>query len=317
MTLQLPPLNTLRAFEAAARHLSFKRASEELFVTPSAISHQIRVLEELLGARLFLRQRNRLVLTEVGMSYVRRIADPITRISQATRDVISGREGDLVTVHSAASFGVKWLRPRLGAFLDQNPGLATRLNATTEMVDFSHSRADIAVVYGNAQPPGLHLEPLATEHVEPACSPGYLARAPALHRPGDLPRHRLIHANNIVTWKDWLAGHAVDAAKENEPERGLWFDRSHMAIDAAVDGLGVILESDLLIEAELAAGTLVRPLAHLELARSVPAYFLAMPPEHARVARVQRFRDWLRAAIPARNAVAGQRDIADRQAAQA
>jgi len=298
MTLRLPPLKALRAFEAAARQLSFKRAADELLVTPSAISHQVRLLENTLGVRLFVRQPHRLLLTETGMTYMRQIADSFGRIEEATRAIVAGREADLITVHSAASFAVKWLGPRVGTFLEGNPELMVRINATTEMVDFAHSSSDIAVLYGRSDLPGLNVEPLIVEHVEPACSPAYLAAAPELEAPGDLSRHRLIHANNLLTWKTWLSSHTVEGVNH---ARGLWFDRSHMAIDAAVDGLGVILESDILIENELSQGTLVRPLAGLSVAQSVRAYFLAMPPEHARLARVQCFCDWLRAAIPLAN----------------
>ena len=295
MRERLPPLKALLAFEAAARLGSFVQAAAELHVTPSAISHQIHTIEHFLGLKLFKRKAGRVSLTRTGNAYWRRIESALQTIADATAEIAPARKAEVVTVLSATSFAAKWLRPRLGAFLHTHPQLRIRLNTSTEPPDFSAAGFDVAICYGRPAAPGVTALPLVVENMMPLCSPA-LSRRLRLREPGDLAKATLIHSSNLTTWADWLR---QARAQNVKPDVGIWFDRSSMAIEAAAEGGGVILESDFLTSGERKAGTLTAPFTGPRV--QVLSYFLAFASENANREATRLFIDWVRASVPRQN----------------
>ncbi len=290
---RLPPLKALYAFEAACRLGSFAASAKELGVTPSAISHQIQQLETFLGVRLFQRQAGRANLTGPGRSYASEINTAFAVILNATRVVAPQSQAGHLVIAASPSFAAKWLQPRLSGFLDANPGVKVRVSTLTGHDGLEKERCDIAIVFGRPPVGKGQVSPLLVERLQPLCSPELAARL-HLRTPEDLVRATLIHSANALTWAGYLRtigksdlGHAQD----------LWLDRSTMAIEAAVAGLGVILESELLAEQELRDGRLVAPFMGDEFAVENESYFLVRPTGFRNSNHVRRFEEWLRALI--------------------
>lgn len=284
------PLRAIAVFHAAARAGSVSRAAQELGVTPSAVSQQIAALEVHLGTSLMVRAGRRVMLTEAGERYFEMIAENIDRISEATRNVRGHSSSRSLIVRATPSLSAKWLLPRLGRFLDANPDLDLRIDATSEPTDFSRESIDIEIRHGEGNWPGLFVESIAEERFLPVCAPALCA--PATLDPSDLPRYRLIHSvKSQVQWERWFAIAGVAAAAT---WRRVLFDRSHMAIDAAANGIGIALESDLMMWRELRDGILVCPLRHPPPA-SRATQWLVCPHDRLRRRRVRAFLDWVRA----------------------
>ena len=280
----LPPLNALRAFEAAARHGSFTRAAAELHVTQTAVSHQMRHLEAFLGLRLFLRLPRRLVLTPEGQAYARDLARVFERIADATRALDTRPRRELLAITSLPSFAARWLVPRLGAFTAAHPHIDLRLVATERPVDLARESVDVGIRFGYGRYPGLQVEKLMDDQLLPVCSPRLRRRARAL----DLRRLPLLHDDSPDGWRRWLR---AAGRTDVDPERGHVFTDASMMLQAAVDGEGVALARWTLAEVELAAGRLVRPFPG-----TLPcehAYYLVTAEAAADLPRVQSFRRWL------------------------
>lgn len=284
----LPPLNTIRVFEAAARLGSFKAAAAELFVTPSAVSHQIANLETALGVALFVRGRRGLSLTDVGEVYERSVRDALARLAQATADVRSGAATPTLTVVAAPSLAVKWLMPRLEDFLRRRPDLRVRVEAGADRHRLGD--ADVGIFYGAPTEQGLDVEPFIRDQMAVLCSPRLLENGPRLAGPADLAAHVLIHARNRVRWRDWLRNAGAGSLVVRQD---LTLERSTMAIDAAVRGVGVILESVFLTTDEIRAGHLVEPFGIDMRSAVADEYFLATRADAAPREPVQAFLDWL------------------------
>lgn len=307
MAYRLTPLGSLRAFEAAARHLSFKLAAEELNVTPAAISLQIKNLEDYLGVRLFVRLTRALAVTPQGEAMLPKIRAGFDCFAEAVDRARSGVEGRL-TVNAPPSFATRWLLPRLAGFTAAHPEVQLRLASSSESVDRrgrgrgptgenSDPRAadcELAIRYGTGHYPGYQVEPLLAPQWLPVCSPALLAAGPPLLTPADLARHVLIHDETIESegrqpgWRDWLA---AAGAGDIDCERGLRFNNAVLAVEAALDGQGVALALQPLVESDLAAGRLIEPFA-----LRVPspyAYYLVMRKAVATRAPVAAFRAWL------------------------
>jgi LysR family transcriptional regulator, glycine cleavage system transcriptional activator len=256
------PLSALRAFEAAARTGSFRTAADDLSLTPSAVSHAIRGLEQTLGAALFLREGRSVRLTGDGRALMRHVERGFGELQLGIGSV-SAQAPRLLRVHSAPSFAAQWLLPRLRRLLKEVEGLEVRLAASTDYVRFlPNDECDVDIVYGMPAPDlygaamhqNLIVLPLGTEVITPLCAP---ALAPDIRTPRDLLRHTLIESETKkVRWPAWFAanGHIAPGP------RGPRFDRSFLSLSAAADELGVALESTRLAERELASGRLVRPL---------------------------------------------------------
>ncbi|MDP6342862.1 MAG: transcriptional regulator GcvA [Alphaproteobacteria bacterium] len=284
---ELPPLNSLRVFEACARIGNFTRAAGELGLTQSAVSRQIQLLESRLNLQLFRRKGRRVHLTQEGQDYqvvVRRalemIADETQRLSRKPR-------ADTLVVSTVPSFAVKWLAPRLQRFQHANEDIDLRISTSYEHTDFDRDGVDVAVRYGAGGWSDLHVERLAEELVFPVCGPG-LAEREGLQQPADLLEMPLLHGEVTEGWSDWfrLAGVAVTTLPE-----GPRFKDSCALIQAAIDGQGVTLAQRSLVEADLREGRLMQPFP--TAIRSRHAYYLVCPPRALRRAKVAAFRDWV------------------------
>ena len=289
MKRSLPPLNGLRAFEAAARHMSFTDAAEELSVTQAAISHQVRGLEQRLGLKLFVRRNRSLLLSEAGQAYLPSVRAAFDQLNEATEKLLQKDKGGNLTVTTTSSFAVKWLVPRLGGFQRSHPEIDVRVSTGTSLVDFSREDVDIVIRYGRGQWPNLLAERLVSEDVMPVCAPSLLKGPNGLKKPVDLRRFNLLHIASFPDdWQVWLTAAGV---KGVDSSRGVSFDFALAAYQAAMDGLGVALGRNPLVEPDLKAGRLVVP---FEFKRSSDfAYYLVYPPEAIRRRKIKAFRDWI------------------------
>ncbi|MBN3788011.1 transcriptional regulator GcvA [Burkholderia sp. Ac-20353] len=284
-------LKSIQAFEAAARLSSFALAADELFVTPSAISHQIKLLEDQLSVRLFHRVHRAVILTDTGRQYAEEIGAAFARIDKATRDIGRVEKSDILTVHATPSIATQWLMPRLARFSALHPDIDVRLNASSAPVDLIKESVDIDIRYGarRLQPAGTMVLDLPLETIVPLCSPRLVNGEHPIRTVADLRHHALIHSEGcLVGWRDWMRLHRKVVL---DITRGPRFDRSFMAISAAVDGMGVCLESLLLVQRELEMGTLVAPLG-LEGLR-VNGYTLNLLKSRADLPKLRCFQDWL------------------------
>ncbi|KAK45289.1 transcriptional regulator GcvA [Caballeronia sp. LZ029] len=284
-------LKSIQAFEAAARLSSFSLAADELFVTPSAVSHQIKLLEEQLSVRLFHRMHRTVILTDSGRRYAEEIGAAFARIDKATRDIGRVAKSDILTLHSTPSFATQWLMPRLARFSALHPDIDLRLNASNDPVDLAREAVDIDLRYGarRLQPAGTMVLDLPTETIVPLCSPTLLEGEHPIRTVADLRHHTLIHSEGcLVGWRDFMRLHRKTPI---DISRGPRFDRSFMAISAATDGGGVCLESLLLVQRELETGRLVAPFGFDGL--KVNGYTLNLLKSCADLPKVRSFQDWL------------------------
>ena len=285
---RLPPLNGLRAFEAAARHLSFTRAAEELNVTQAAISHQVKALEARLGIQLFRRQNRRLFLTDEGQAYFPALRDALDQIDAATARLQARDRAGALTVSCMPSFAAAWLVRRLGRFRAAHPDIDVRIDPTERLVDFARDGADMAIRYGRGAWAGTEAVRFMTEDVFPMCSPALLDGPHPLREPADLGHHTLLHDDFQTDWRRWLLAAGVVGV---DPSRGPSFTDSSMVLQAAVDGQGIALGRSALAADDLAAGRLVQPFAF-----TLPiefAYYVIYPDSHGERPKIAAFRDWI------------------------
>ena len=288
MALRLPPMNTLRAFEAAARHLSFTQAAAELHVTQAAVSHQIKALEEALGVKLFRRLNRAIRLTEEGQDFVTEIRKALNHLAVAVEKLTSPEAGGPLTVSVLPSFASKWLVPRLGRFRQRHPEIDVRISPSNHLVDFRAGDVDVAIRYGRGDYPGLHSAWLMSEDIFPVCDPALLDGPHPLRKPGDLRHHTLVHDDAYVDWAMWLKAVGID---DLDPRPGPYFTDSAMVVQAAVEGQGVALARGALAADDLAAGRLVKP---FDIALPTDyAYYVVCPAPSADRPKIAAFRDWL------------------------
>jgi LysR family glycine cleavage system transcriptional activator len=283
----LPPLNALPSFEAAARHLSFSRAADELGVTHGAVSRAVRNLEDYLGAQLMIRATRSVRLTPIGASFAAEIRGVLEHLAAAT-SAATGQSSGIVSVSTIDSFAARWLMPRMFRFRRTHGDIDVRVATSERLADFVSDGIDIAIRCGGGQYPGLAAELLMKEDHFPVCSPKLLKGRFPLRTPADLARHTLLHDVFTVDWAIWLRSAGIDNV---DPQSGPRFLSSDHAIQAAVRGEGVVLGRSALILDELAAGRLMRP---FEL--SLPAgfaYYVVYPPRALQRPNVKAFRDWL------------------------
>jgi LysR family glycine cleavage system transcriptional activator len=294
MPLLLPSLNGLQVFEAAARHLSFTRAAAELNVTQTAVSHQIRRLEEQLGLRLFIRQNRTLTLTREAQGYLPAVRAAFLDLRGATERLLRGPRDDVLTVSTMVTVAAKWLVPRLARFQEANPGIEVRIATGTRLVDFRREEVDLAIRYGRGSWPGLRADWLMAEELFPVCAPALLAGANPIARPADLANHTLLHVEmGYDEWQLWLTAAGLPAAIATQ--RVMRFDDRLMALQAAIDGLGVAMGHAPLVETDIAAGRLVVPFDAYQLPAEA-GYYVVGPPETAELDKIRKFRTWLLAA---------------------
>ncbi len=288
MARKLPPLTTLPAFEAAARHLSFTKAADELHVTHGAISRAVRNLEEVLGVRLFDRGTRSVKLTVEGAAYAAEIGGALDRIGIATNAVSAPKAAGVLNVSTSDGFAGRWLVPRLHRFHRANRDIDVRLATSGALTDFIRDGIDVAIRYGDGNYDKVVAELLTDEDVSPVCSPELLQGDHPLRRPDDLRYYRLIHDNFRIGWATWLQAAGVFSV---DHESGVRFESAAYAVEAAVQGEGVLLGRSALVSADLAAGRLVRPF-DLSL-KSRWSYYLVYPEGALRHRKVKAFRDWL------------------------
>lgn len=294
MPARLPSLNGLRAFEAAARHLSFTLAAQELNVTQTAISHQIRRLEDELGIRLFERRNRALALTPQAADYLPGIRAAFQDLRAATDRLRRNTGNRVLTVSTLTSFAVKWLLPRLASFQATHAGIDVRITTSTDLVDFRRGDVDAAVRYGRGQWPGLRADWLMTEHLFPVCSPALLKGKNALRRPEDLARFTLLHtASGAEDWRLWLTAAGLPPGLSRQP--GLTFDLAFMAVQAAIDGIGVAIGQTAYVADDIAKGRLVVPF-DITLPADAGFYFVT-PQDRAETPKIKAFRDCLMATV--------------------
>lgn len=289
------PLNALRAFEAAARHLSFKKAAEELAVTPAAISQQIRSLEDYLGIQLFRRTSRSLILTERAQESLDALRAGFDLIEEACAVLQSPEDDGILRLSVSPSFAAKWLISRLQRYYEDNADIVVKISATNELADFTREDTDLAIRYGSGGYDGLYAEELMREEVFPVCSPALIEGDDAIRSPCDLAQATLIHDDSSLddesnpTWAMWLKAAGV---KVGDGQRALHFNQTALAIEAAIAGRGVALAKRALAETDLKQGRLVRL---FKKAHPVDfAYYMVCPDEKKSLAKVSGFMDWLR-----------------------
>lgn len=304
---RLPPLNALRAFEAAARHLSFTKAAEELHVTPGAISQQVKSLEEYVGTTLFRRMNRAILLTDEAQACLPALRDGFDRLAEATYVLSAQDSQNRLTVSAAPSFASKWLVPRLGNFQEAFPDIDVWISADMEPVDFTKDGVDIAVRYGSGDYPGLHSQLLLAEAVFPVCSPNLLTGDFPLKVPEDLKNHTLLHDmspendESCPDWPMWLKAAGVDGVNDT---RGLRFNQSSLSLEAAISGRGVALAKSALAQDDIVANRLAKP---FDLTLPVDfAYYLVCPKSTLNLPKVKHFIAWIHGLVEKDRDLSGQ-----------
>ncbi len=278
----------MRAFEAAARHLSFTRAAEELHVTQAAISHQVKALEHDLGMPVFKRLNRALLLTDAGQALYPAVGEALDILATAVDRLHRDDRGGDLTVTTMDSFAATWLVPRLGRFRQRHPEIDVRISTSDESVDFARVDVDLAIRYGTGHWPDLSVERLMTEELFPVCAPSLLETGPPLTKPADLRHYTLLHDDMRVDWRMWL----MAAGEPDIPaDKGPSYHHSNLVLQAAELGDGVALARSVLVERALAAGRLVRP---FEFALPADyAYYVVCPPHNLHRPKVKALHDWL------------------------
>ncbi|MBL0143293.1 MAG: transcriptional regulator GcvA [Betaproteobacteria bacterium] len=305
MSDRLPPLNALRAFEAAARHLSFKRAAEELFVTPAAISQQVKTLEDYLGVELFRRLTRAIELTPAAQAMLPRVREGFDCFAAGLAHARRAEERGRIAVAAPPNFVARWLMPRLRSFTSSYPQFDLRIIGTLRAIDNPErdsrtdpgredAEAQVAVRYGMGEYPGAVVDLLFRPYYVPVCSPKLLGRGPPLRKPADLRLHTLIHDDSSPGdeerpgWEEWLA---ITGAKGVDASRGPRFSNASLVHEAAIDGVGVALALRPLVDSDIEEGRLVVPIE-----RAVPtrfAYYLVTPEALIAHPAANTFRRWL------------------------
>ena len=296
MLRHIPGLQSLKAFDASARHLSFTKAAQELNVTPAAVSHQIKQLEEAIGVPLFQRTSRHMQLTRQGLILKPAIADALDGLTKALQRIRQTDNPKQVRVTASPSIAAKWLVPRIDRFLDSVPGADVRIDVSSSVLDFDRDDVDVAIRFGDGNYPGLQVDKMFHDVLFPVCSPAMLQRGKPLREPRDLLQHTLIHLEyeaQGAVWPNWRMWMLAAGVKDFNDTRGLHFSQTSLAIQAAIDGHGIALGDSTLVGDDIAAGRLVKP---FELSLRSPAqfaYHLITLRDLAGRPMTKAFRDWI------------------------
>ena len=296
MKPRIPPLNALRAFEAAGRHMSFSRAAAELHVTPAAVGQQVRALESYLGEALFVRLNRTVELTVAGQTLLPGVSDGFDQLVRTMEAFYRRSVRRPLTVSVEPDFGAKWLVRRLDRFRERHPGIAIRLDATSRLVDFTREAVDLAIRYGDGDYPGLRCDVLFEDEVFPVCSPALLEGAHPLIHPEDLQWHPLLRQDGVEDqpmwpdWAMWLRAAGVGNVDSTHGPEFTWGSYGLM-MDAALAGQGVALASRVLSADDIEAGRLVKPF-ELSMRQSL-RYYLVGPEATADEPMTSAFREWV------------------------
>ena len=290
----LPPLNSLRAFESAGRHLSFSRAADELNVTPGAISQQIRTLEEFLEIKLFKRRNRSIILTEAGQIFLPLLAEGFTSITEAVDVVRRSQRDEPLTISAAPSFTSRWLIPRLCKFQALHPEIDVRIDASTRLVDFIHEDIDVGIRFGTGEFEGLDPIYLFSFDLIAVCSPELMHEGKGISDLSDLRDHTLLHNEDMDagdSWPDWAMWLATAGVDGIDASRGIYFKQGEMIINAAIEGQGIALVGNVLAAGEIEAGRLVQ-LFETRLPVRL-SFHLVTSRQKARSTKVSAFRTWI------------------------
>ena len=292
----MPPLNALKAFEATARHLSFTKAAAELHVTPAALSHQIRGLEDLLGLKLFFRRARAIELTDAARLIYPGIQTGFESLRQAVERLEPNRADRVLVVSATPGLTAKWLAPKLYRFLAKHPNIDTRIAASSAYVNFAADGVDVGIRLSAGNHPDLYVEKLSDEWLLPLCSPKLLDAAHPLRSPKDLVHFTLIQVDLpgvVPTWSDWFQMAGVDGI---DSTRGLRLNVADHALDAASESAGVVLAYKLVASRDIGLGRLIVPFGP-EIPLPGRSYFFVCQKGHEKRAPVKAFRDWVFAEI--------------------
>ena len=306
MPYSLPPLKSLRAFESAGRHLSFRKAAAELHVTPAAISHQIKLLEDHLGVQLFRRMTRAIELTEVGRAFLPKLNDGFERVAQAVNSVRSYQESGTLAVCVPPLFGAKWLTPRIHGFVAAFPDIDIRLSTSIRLVDQRRpgltivagecevDEPDITIRFGRGRYSGCQVDKLFEVSFTPLCNSQLLSAKNPLRTPADLRHHLLLHddlhriSDGWATWEQWLQAATADEVDAN---RGPHFSQPQLCLDAAIDGAGILLGAREVLALDIAAGRLVAPFP--QVLETSASYYIVSCTQTADHPKIAAFRRWL------------------------
>jgi len=293
MPRKLPPLNAVRAFEAAGRYLSFTGAAQELLVTQSAVSRHVSVLEDWLGAKLFFRRQRGIELTPRGEAYFRSLSTALDQIDQATRRMRDDSGEKVLRLKLPPTFAIRWLVPRLHGFQALHPDIEVRITSSHQAANFEREDVDVFVHSEFGAPPAADYRRLFGEVLLPVCSPALIERGPPLERPSDLAGHVLLSSlHRPRDWPLWLAAAGITTL---EAKGAISFDNAALAYQAATDSLGVVMAQRALIEDDLATGRLIAPFERQVSTQG--AYYLALHPGRPKPPRVAAFEAWLLAEV--------------------
>lgn len=292
MKTRLPSMTSLMSFEATARTLSFTKAAAELHLTQTAISHQIKNLEDLLGHKLFIRNASNLALTKAGEEYLTTVREVIVSLSIATENLIDQNNSNVLAIECFGMFAVKQLIPRLQEFQELHPEIMLRIKTTQQIKTNSIHNFDVAIWHGNGNWPGVDCEPLGNEEIFPVCSPNLLGGKLGLASPAEMAQYRIIKATSPVAndeWESWMA-----YANEENLQFSSTIHCDHLAtsLEAAVSGLGIALGRSSLVEDDLKNGVLIEPLSIR--APSSSNYFLVSPKGGDHNKKTTLFKSWLK-----------------------
>lgn len=301
MSRRLPPLKSVRAFEAAARRGSFNEAAEELYVTPSAISHQVKSLEEYLGVSLFRRARRQVHLTIAGERYLESVSHALDEIDLATRRLLASSNSGAVNISVAPAFLTRWLVPRVREFQDRHPDIELRLSPNSAPIDFAWSDTDMAVYFGDGNWPGVDVYFLREVVLVPVCSPSFIEANRQMTQPEELYAHTLIDVSTRPEeWDEFLASFGVTRKKR---VKRLSFSSASLALGAAMENLGIALADRHLVAREVLYGRLVTPL-DISMDNNL-GYYLVHQKDRKLTQQMQAFLDWVMEEIAGEKAAAG------------
>lgn len=292
MSKRLPPLNALKAFESAAKNLSFTKAADELFVTQAAISHQIKTLEHYLSIKLFHRKNRSLLLTEEGQAYFHDLRDIFAHMQEATDRLLAMGEKGAITVATPPSFASQWLVPRIHEFSTAYTDIDVRIKAIDLDDGFLDDTIDIAIYQGRGLWQGLHSTKLLTQYLTPMCSPLLVQGKSELKQLSDLSKHKLLHDHTRSAWKKWLKHFDVKNVNVNQ---GPIFSHSMLVLQAACIGQGVALSDTFLAKPDIDSGRLICPFA--EKVESTMSYYLVCKEQQAEQGKIKVFSEWMLAQV--------------------
>ena len=285
---RLPALRALQVFEAAARHLSYSRAAEDLFLTQSAVSHQIKALESELGTKLFRRAGRAMLLTSEGQRLYTHIRDGLASFAKGVATLRADSGPQTLNISATPSLAAGWLVPRLSDFYYRHPDIDVNLRATTALADFDHDEVDLALRYGSGKWPGMRAEKLLSANVFPVCSPHYRGgKLPT--KPTDLLKGDLLHVGGLPSWEEWFKSANIML---DGPLRGPRFGDYTLAVQAAKRGQGVMLGRGAFVAEKLASGQLVRLMKKLPSLRTFN-YYIVYPHGFDLPRKSRAFRDWI------------------------